>query len=343
MRGLLALMCWVQTSLAAEDASSVLLLHPAHSWRGLRAALIRVRGELVADGFEVTIQQTEPGVTSASAMATAGQDATSTSIGLFLSSDGKGAEIWIVDNVAGKTIVRHIDTESKTADDASDLLAVRVVELLRATLLESAIARQHEDEAPKPEAPASNEGRATLRGRRSVDGAPAKQLGLHLGGTMLWSPTELGPAWLPVVRAEWLAHRILHPRLSFVGLGTRPQVAGREGNAAVQQMLASFEVALIPWPAWIIRPQLSLGTGVWRVTVDGRADWPYEGVSYGQWAFAADAGMGVTVPLTAAVEIVGEGHSTLAIPPPVVRFAGRDVTLIGRPAVTASIALKVSL
>lgn len=160
---------------------------------------------------------------------------------------------------------------------------------------------------------------------------------------MVWSPSQIGPTFLLAGRFEWLLSAMIHPRLSFVGLGTRPRVVRAEGEANVQQGGGLLEIGIMPITAHAWCPQLTLGAGVWRTVVEGRASWPYEGLSFGQWSTAVDAGIGTTLTVTNVLALVVEGHATLLAPNPVIRFAGHDVAYVGRPLVSTTLALSVAL
>lgn len=330
-------------SMAADDTPRVLLVRPAKSEHAVGDALVRVRGELVTDGFDVTLLETEPGTTSAAAMAAASQDSASATIGLFLSADGKTAELWVVDKLTAKTVVRQVNTATEPTEELAEVLAIRAVELLRASLLESVVAQRRAVAQPTPTATPKTKEKAERWATKPLRLAERHQVRFHLGEAMVWSPTQLGPAFLLTGRFDWLLHPLVHPRLSFIGLGTRPRVTGVAGEAAVQQGLGLVEVVLTPLRTVGFQLQITAGAGVWLTAVEGRASWPYEGASYGQWAFASDVGVGATSMLSHVLAIVGEAHGMLLTPNPVVRFTGHDVSRIGRPVVAATLSMAVAL
>jgi hypothetical protein len=341
---LLALLATTALSHAADLSPHVLLVRPAKSEAAAAYALVRVRGELVAEGFGVTILETTPGTTSAEAMAAAGQDGASATIGLFLSADGSEAELWVVDKLTGKTVVRHVRTATNPSEQLSEVLATRVVELLRASLLESVLAQRRA--APETAVATSlrkTEEKAARWAAKSLSVPGDPDVRFHLGGAMLWNPSQLGPAFLMAGRFEWLLSAMIHPRLSLIGLGTRPSVVRAEGEANVQQGGGLLEIGIMPFTQHAWCPQLTLGAGLWRTAVEGRANWPYDGSSFGQWSLAVDAGIGTTLTLTKVLALTAEGHATLVTPNPVIRFAGHDVARVGRPMVSTTLALSVAL
>ncbi|MGC4070865.1 MAG: hypothetical protein QM784_40550 [Polyangiaceae bacterium] len=328
---------------AADFEPKVLLVQPAKSEAAAGYALVRVRGELVAEGFDVTILETTPGTTSAEAMAAAGQDGASATIGLFLSADGSDAELWVVDKLTAKTVVRHVRTATNPSEQLSEVLATRVVELLRASLLEVVVAQRHGAAQTAVTTSPQTKKKAASWAAKPLQLSGDHEVRFHLGEAMVWNPSQLGPAFLLAGRFEWLLSAMVHPRLSFIGLGTSPRVTRAEGEASVQQGGGLLEIGIMPLTENTYRPQLTLGAGLWHTAVEGRASWPYEGSNFERWGFAVDAGIGTTLPLTNVLALVAEGHATLVTPNPVIRFAGHDVARVGRPIVSTSLALSVAL
>ena len=65
------------------------------------------------------------------------------------SADPGSAELWVIDRVTGKTVVRRVNAAAGDPARAAEILAVRAVELLRASFLELAITPDAEA-APRP-------------------------------------------------------------------------------------------------------------------------------------------------------------------------------------------------
>jgi len=323
---------------AAADAPRVLLVHPAEAEPPVSDALVRVRGELTADGFEVALVEAKPGTTSAAAMADAEHDASSATVGLFLSSDGKSAELWVVDRLTGKTVVRRVSTAEEPTDELSQILAVRVVELLRASLLELMVAEKEKRIVKRsvPRAPPETSRRATEWAERPL--APERHWAIEVGPALLFThPGKLGVALVGVAGVRTAFTESLGARVSLGGLGTRPQFSAPEGAARIQQYWALGEVVVSPWPAWPVAPVVSLGAGGTNLTVEGDATFPYRGTKNGGWFFGADAGAGATVRLAPRLDLGAEVRAMVALPQPKLRFVERDVTSLGEPALIGAL------
>jgi hypothetical protein len=170
-----------------------------------------------------------------------------------------GVEIWIADRVTGKTVLREIPNE-RGSPEVDDALALRVVELLRASLLEITL------EAPsRGDVPATLEIADKLRvPRPSSETPPAPDpppaLRLSLGAGALISPGGFGATASFTVGLAWMpsAH-IGACALASVPL-SRASVAADEGSADLSVLLvgggARFSLAS-PESAW--SPTIDVG------------------------------------------------------------------------------------
>ncbi|WP_437681432.1 hypothetical protein [Sorangium sp. So ce131] len=345
---LLLLFVFLASPAASAELPRVVLVRPSAADPSISEALIRIRGELVADGFDVELLDSQSASAPLPAMDDAGQLAGSAAlIGLFLAPDGQSAELWVADPLTHKTLVRRIDTRGEAQAHIAEVLAVRAVELLRASLLELLMSSRRSAApaaAPLPPPPPPREVSLQVppRAERPPDPPRRSMWGVELGGGLLASPGGIGPAllWVARLRVAPLGPRgPLEARLSLAGLGTAPRVAGPQGSAAVQQRFGLVELAAHPWPELRLRPRFSAGLGALHVGVDGEASWPYRGGHSATWAFAADAGAGVELGIVRRLDVVVEAHALVAHPYPVVRFVETEAARGARPALLGSLTL----
>jgi hypothetical protein len=342
-------LCFTSGIVMAE-APRVLLVYPSEAEPSVSAALVRVRGELVADGFEVVLVKAQPGTTSSAAMGEAEHDSGSATVGLFLNADGTSAELWVVDKLTDKTVVRRVDTASEPTAQLSEVLAVRAVELLRASLLEFLVAQRQADARktsklrPKTAsiAPAAAK-HVSEWAARPLQPKPELPWTAEAGLGTVMNPGGTSPAWGLAARLRLPLLQWLQPRLSFVGLGTRPRVSGTGGTATVQQWYGFGEFALLPWANQPIRPFFTIGAGVHHLNVDGDATWPYVGIHSSAWTFAANAGVGVALKLSSRLTLSSEAQIALSSPYPLPTFVGDNGPKLGHPSVIGSLTLAVSL
>ena len=337
-RGLISALVLFALSFVARNSQAepalVVLIRPSAQSPVVNEAITRIRGELVADGFDVSVADAPPGATPASLLSRDNQPArAAASLGLFLRADAQAAEVWVVDRLTGKTVMRRIELTTTPAGDVPEVLARRSVELLRASLLEILVETRNEPPAsPGPRKDASRWASRALS-------APPSRWGIEAGAQVLAGFGGLDAAFMPVARVRFVLARRFAVRLSLSGLGTQPRIQTPAGSATVNQELGLFELVAELAPESSVRPSISLGAGTYHIGVDGSANWPYAGSSDDRFVFAADAGGGLALSLTSMLWLSLEGHGILLAPYPVIRFLGVDAATVGNPLVAATLTL----
>ena len=149
----------------------------------------------------------------------------------------RGVEVWIADRVTGKTVLRDPANDRGTPE-LDDALALRVVELLRASLLEIAL--------PTPsrgEVPATPEIREKMRVPEQIDAAPPSprsppRLRLSLAPGLLLSPGGFGGSGSLALGLDWMPS----DHLGLCALAAIPltsaRVEGSQGSADLTVFLA---------------------------------------------------------------------------------------------------------
>ena len=299
-----------------------------------------MRGELVADGFDVKTVEANPTASSAIARGAADRVDDSATVGLSVSPSGESAELWVIDRSTNKPVVRRVRASSETSDSTNQVLAVRTVELLRASLLELVLELQRPANPSTPPSPTAFAPAPATPDPRPPDALPIpRTAGIELGSGILLNPGQVPPAFVLVARLQMRMSHSLHARLSFVGWGTRPQVTGQLGAARLQQFWGLGEVVFTPWQMGRSTPTISAGLGALNVRAEGTATWPYQGLQGAAWGFVADGGAGWSVRLLSSLAVSAEAHVALSAPYPVVRQLGKDLGRVGNPAVLGSLTL----
>jgi hypothetical protein len=331
---LLVLSFLLASGVLRAESALVVLVRPSAQTAIVTEAITRIRGELIADGFEVSVVDAPPGSDPASVLARADQQTgAAATIGLFLHADASAAELWVVDRLTNKTVVRRVEMVSGAGASVPEVLARRSVELLRASLLEILVdAQKRPSVAPTPRTQASRWVAKSLEPRRSSFGAEA-------GAQVLAGFGGIGAAILPVARVRLALGEHVATRLTLTGLGTRPVVEAPEGTATVNQALALFELLGEIAPANWLRPTVSLGAGAYHIGVEGSANAPYAALHGAAYTFAADVGAGLALSITSAFAVALEGHALVLTPYPVISFLGVDTVETGRPLVSGALTL----
>jgi hypothetical protein len=320
-----------------QPPPKVILIRPPAAPAAVTEALVRLRGELVAAGFDAEVTELSLGAdvrASLEKLAPPSGGAATALVAVVASADPGSADLWVIDRVTGKTVVRKVNASGADAPRVAEVLAVRAVELLRASFLELAIATPPSAGAPPPP-PVVVERFATAT-LEEADWTWAVEAG---GATA----DALGGPWnaiLSVARIEHAFGRRLCARVTFAGLGTAARVDTPEGYVGLSQTVLLAEGLVRFRRGRRLEPMITLGAGALRLATDSHESAPYLAVSGGRWSAAADLGAGVRVPLRRhRFELGVEVHALAAQPYPTVRFFESDVSHAGRPTLLGTLTL----
>lgn len=330
---------------AAESRSRVALVRTASSDPLLREATTRLRAELADSGFDVVEVERAPADPRVEVEDTAGGAGSFATVSMNRAGEGALADIWISDHVTGKTVVRRLRVGR--SPNAAAVLAIRALELLRASLLEVAVPQKKVDTEPHGEPGEAREAPADVLKwvEPSLSPRPLAPFGgtsLGVGATGLASFDGVGPAIGPTLRlsqgvlGDWFA------RLDVAGPLVGPDVSRAEGSASVRQEFAAAEmgyrsggrpVGAIAWG----------GVGAFDLHTTGAAGSGYRSRSEGVVSFLSTAGVGGYAELGARVAFVGELSVVSLVPQPVVVIAGRSAGKAGAPSLAISLGVTVGL
>jgi hypothetical protein len=333
---------WLASTLCGGFAwggsGRVVLVRPDEVDETIAEALNRMRGELVAEGFDVAevgaLPQPPPLTGSGEGPAA---DAALATIDLSVEAGADIVDLRVIDRLTNKTVIRRTPVERGATSHTAEILAVRAVELLRASLLELLLeSRPSEPTASVPSAEASH------ASKWAAQGLPRERetvWGVEAGAIVLADFGGIPPAVLGLARLRRTLFGPLALRATVAGLGTQPRVqAGSLGSATVAQDIGLLECVASLWGNAVVHPVVSIGAGALYTSVDGHASYPYQARSgpASAWAAAADGSIGVEVRLGRHFSLSLEGHALLAKPFPVVQFLGSDVARNGQPSVLGS-------
>jgi hypothetical protein len=135
--GILVILLLTSISVTAYAAPRVALVTPANGDATVREAATRMRAELRAAGFEVIELEAGAGVDPRAQVEKAAPDARPFATVLIVpAASGAAAEIWVADHLTAKTLVRRVVARRTRGARPASALAIRALELLRASLLE---------------------------------------------------------------------------------------------------------------------------------------------------------------------------------------------------------------
>jgi hypothetical protein len=341
LRTVVAWLFWQRA--ASASGSQVVILHEDAPDETLQRVETRLVAELRAAGFEVE-ERVYESANDARRTVEQGAEARPFATVLLQRAIGEAfTDVWIADHVTHKTVVRRVAARG-LGERADRALALSVVELMRASLVEGLVMSSNDDStagwppaAPPPDVAAWT--RAAVQ-RSPNDHAPF-ELGLGVAGAL--AGPELGIAAAPELRLAWRPLAPWSVALLAAGPAFGSRVTASEGTATLRQEFVVAEAAVEPGPRGAIRPYLAAGAGAYHFAATGYAAAAYTSRSDDVWSTLLAAGFGVRLHLGAATSLVLDARELFALPRPTIVFAGREVAVSMRPGTMAALAISVSL
>ncbi len=316
-------------------AQRVLVLRPPPTDTTLFEAFGRLRAELQLDDFEVVVLGSNGSALDPAALELEAQKSEAfAAIALTRLPDGAIANVSIVDRVTGKTSQRRLSIDGST--DTPTLLAVRAVDLLRASLREL-----EPGERPPMEVIGVDPG-PTPQQVREFSAEPSL-FQLRAGALALGVASEVGGAYGVALAAEYRPLRSVAVGLLAAGPLVGASFAANQGAASLRQELglvrASFNVLASSSDTVELGPVL--GAGVYHLEAHGQVDPPLVSESDEVWSFAGSGGVEAEVHLTSDLSLQAEVFALLLTPRPAVAVASES-TELAAPLLCASAGLGVA-
>jgi hypothetical protein len=335
-----ALACFAWRCAASAAGSQVVILYEAAAGGADRAEM-RLAAELRAAGFQVEERASEDAADSRRVVEGAVDSGTFATVLLRHSTDGAFTDVWVADHVTRKTLVRRIGARG-VGDPADRALALRVVELMRASLVEGLVMPPSDEDAAGPSLPPADIA-AWTREAVTMPSEHRAPVDLALGIAGVWGGPDLGLAVAPELRVAWRPSSPWSIGILGAGPAFGARVSASEGSATVRQELALMETAVEPWSRGPILPYAAAGVGVYHLVTTGYANVPYTSRSGDSWFALFAAGIGARVSLSSTASLVLDARELFALPRPVIAFAGQEVAVSMRPGTLAALLLSVSL
>ena len=287
----------------------------------------RLRAELDSLGFDV-VERLPGATTDPQSLETIAREEQAFAAMRIGPSRG-GVELWIVDRVTGKTVLREISLAREQPLD--EVIALQAVELLRASLLELSLRGSTRGEVKAPPA---------VR-RLALTPSDDERVALGFGAALVLSPNEATPTVHAVPSARLVLTRSLGVH-AFALLPTFPySIEASEGAADVSITMAALGVdaSLGPTAAsWRVRAGVS--AALIQLRVVGVADPPFGATSETLWLGAPLARLDLFYHLLPAFRVGSQLNFGVALPRAVITFAGREVASWGQPFGSAGIVLE---
>ncbi len=313
-------------------AQRVLLVEPPPGDSAISEAFNRLRAELLLQDFEVEVLDVDGRKLTLEELEDAAQRADAfAAVALNRHGRGADADVSIADRVTGKLTLRRLAISA--GQDSPRVLAVRAVDLLRASLRElSPDERPPLDVVGVAAQPAPPEVRAFTEPARFVVGAAA---------TALISPRDVSNGYGPSL-TFWLQATA---RLQLGALLVGPLVGARyrspRGDAVVRQELAQVRASFNLLAPGRLELGPVLGVGVYHLQAQGDVQAPLSAQSATVWSLAASGGAEARLALSQALSLGASLTGLLLTPRPVLAVESASEEL-GQPLLMASVGLGVA-
>jgi hypothetical protein len=317
-------------------AQRIVLLRPRASDPALSAAFAHLTGELTVHHFEVVVLDTSDDAAPDELEQVAEQHQAVAAIALLRSRDAASADIWISDRITGKTTRRTVTTAPRP--EAPNVLAVRAVELLRASLREFGAAPR-----PPPDIVGASPARAP---ERTLDWAsePVQafpRFAVEAGMVVQLPSARFSAAYGPALALGYDPLPRLALRVLFQGpLRRSRHVAERAAVSLVQQQLMA-EVRYRFWSHQELSCLLLVDLGAQHLAVQGQASRPYVAESDTAWTALVGAGLALEWQFVRAAALSLRSRSLMLAPRPVLNVAEEHVAF-GRPLLQVAGGIDVS-
>lgn len=247
-------------------AERVALIRPDAADAVLMDAFNRLRAELEIHHFEAEIVDANLATISPDALEQIAQEnGALASIALMHHGTGTSVDVWLVDRVSGKTTMRRLDVGKSR--DAASVLAIRAVDLLRASLEE-----YEPDERPPPEV-VGVDPRPVPPAVRTLTAPPTPTTSLQVEGLALYNGPDLGFCYGPSLALHqiWDSFEL---GLVIAGPLLGASFHGDNGSASSRQEIAWIQGRYMFLHAEPFELGAELGLGMHFLQAEGQPEPP---------------------------------------------------------------------
>jgi hypothetical protein len=321
--------------LSAARAANVAILRPASDAPDIKEALFRLKGELLAVGLAVTLEERPPAEEAGSSGTRAWLERSADEQGIDAVIDVVGdsapeaVEIWLWEGEPRQLRVTRVVLEPNAASPAATL-AIRSIEVLRSRLIAGALREPAQPPAPAPAAAPAPAPEANTEYTKPATEASGR-FGISAGATALTSLDGVGLALLPLVRLDWALSSLLTLQATAAGFGTRPRIVTEAGNVDVTQKFALLGLCACVPLSPRVHAVAALAGGVLHTALVGRAVSPNSGQDVEGWALLTEASLGAELRLLGGAYLTLAAHAQLAEPYVAIHSVDSVVATTGRP------------
>ncbi len=304
------------------------------------AAEARLEAELEAMGFAVDHAEAHQLEDTARRLEleqlAAGREALA-AMSISVAVADQASELWVVDRVTGKTSIRRLAPTLARASDAATTAALRGVELLHASLLESRLAHESRGVVPVPPRVESNL-RTLLSEEDTASPWWVFGVGVFVAHLSPKLPQFVGPSIEGRVHVRSTLQIVATLDRSVTG--TRLERAGAVADTTLTTARLGISYTLFPH-AFII-PAAGVDLGLLAITADGWAESPLQGRKTTGFVAAPGITFGGTYKISSQVAIEAALHGAAPMPRSGIYFDGAAVARLAPVVVSALVMLSVT-
>lgn len=320
---------------ARASAATVLFVPPASPSAAVSEALVRVRGELLSEGFMVDVVDAPTEVGSRARrewIARLEADSQADAVVAMLGDRAPDAvEIRVMDPLTGQPVVRRMSFQPASGMTAKTL-AIHTLELIRATFLELNLLPAGRRPAPGP--PRPEPALPTAAAPRRLE-----RVAVDVGAAAIFDLDGGVPLLLPAVQVSWASRPWLLFHVGGAGFGSHTTIGSSLASARTSQQFAVAGASYRFRTDRRLRPFVSLSAGVLHTWATGEAAPPELGQDVDQWSFLLDGGAGASLALGHRLHAALALEAQVAEPYPAVRFSGSVVETSTRPSLLLTVTL----
>lgn len=321
-------------------AQRVVIVRPLDPDARMLEAFNRLRGELMIHGFDVTLTALDNQASPAELAKIAEKHTAVASVSFERALGSASADIWISDRVTGKTTIRTISTGND--EDSPSLLAIRAVELLRASLREFP-----QTAAPPKDIVGATPERApqtVLRWAQEPSQADThrSRWWLHAGAAFFLPIPLRAAAGGPAFGLGYWPHDRWSLKLGAASPLTGIEVRAEEASATLHFLALGADASYRFRLGETFELDGGATAGSLYVTASGGSDGRWLGVTARRWLLSAGVTAGLVWKVTGNVGLRLDVRGSWCVPRPIVSVATERFVL-GRPAVLGGLGVVAAL
>jgi hypothetical protein len=329
----------------AAGSRVVILREQAGADPVIERARVRVAAELRAAGFEVEERAQSAGADARHLLEEPTDGEPFATVLLQRVGRGPATDVWVADHVTHKTVLRRISAQGFD-ESATRAFALRVVELMRASLVESIVLPPAQEE-PRPPPDVVAWTREAIRESPHTEAPPqSANVALGVGIAGVFAGPELGFAVGPQVSLAFRPSDLLSVRAVAAGPVYGAGIRAVQGDVTARQELGLLQLSLgRPIGRRTANVFAALGAGAYHIDADARgtARAPYAGARDDKLSALVSFGAGVLLHLSGAASIEIDAGALLAFPRPLIAFGTQRVASAMYPGALTALTLTVGL